>query len=143
MLIWVADGTRRKRDIEQFGHAWQDGIPVGGNPNLRKTFSDSCLLLREWADSASPIFFDLGQAQVLWWVLARGVNESAYLAPYSRAKFIESHCNGGAEMAGREFDEFVSEIPKLVANYESWTATQHIQGIQRYPILRNRTRRRF
>jgi hypothetical protein len=74
---------------------------------------------------------------------ARGVKGSAYLAPYSRAKFIESHCNGGAEMAGREFDEFVSEIPQLVANYESWTATQHIQGIQRYPILRTRSHRSF
>jgi competence protein CoiA len=142
-LIWVVDGTRRKRDIEQFGNAWQEGIPVGGNPNLRKTFPDSCLLLREWEDSPSPIFFDLSRAQVLWWVLARGVNGSAYLAPYCRAKFIESHGSGGAEIAAREFDEFVSEIPKLVADYESWTARQHIQGIQRYPILGNRSRRRF
>jgi competence protein CoiA len=142
-LIWVVDGTRRKRDIEQFGKAWQDAVPVGGNPSLRVTFSDSCLLLREWADSPSPIFFDLGQAQVLWWVLARGVNGSAYLAPYSRAKFIESHCGGGAEITAREFDEFVSDIPKLVADYESWTAAQRIQGSQRYPILRNRSRKRF
>ena len=142
-LIWVVDGTRRKGDIEQFGNAWRDGIPVGANPNLRKTFSDSCLLLREWADSHSPIFIDLGQAHVLWWVLAKAIDGSAYITPYSRSKFIESHRSPGTEIAAIEFDQFVTDIPKLVADYESWIATQRIQSIQRYPILRNRSRRRF
>lgn len=142
-LIWVVHGTRRKRDSEQLGNAWKDGIPVGGNPNLRKVFSDSCHLLRDWADSHSPIFFDFGQAQILWWVLARGVNGSAYMAPYSRAKFIESHRSPGTELAAKEFDEFVTDIPKLVANFEIWTAAQRTPGVQRFPILRNRPRRRF
>jgi len=131
--MWVVDGTRRKKRHRAVWSCLARRHTSRGNPNLRKTFSDSCLLLREWADSPSPIFIDLGQAQILWWVLARGVNGSAYLAPYSRAKFIESHRSGATEMAAREFDKFVSEIPKLVANYESWTGAQRIPGHSTIP----------
>src|SRR5262245_61579053 len=28
-LVWVVDGTRRKRDAGQFARAWSDGTPVG------------------------------------------------------------------------------------------------------------------
>jgi hypothetical protein len=28
-LVWVVDGTRRKRDAAQFARAWSDGTPVG------------------------------------------------------------------------------------------------------------------
>jgi hypothetical protein len=49
----------------------------------------------------------------------------------------------GTEIATIELDQFVTDIPNLVAAYESWIATQRIQGVQRYPILRNRSRRRF
>jgi competence protein CoiA len=139
-LIWVVDGTRRKRDSEQLANAWRDGIQVDANPNLRKALSDSCTLLREWTGNNSPTFFDLGEAQVLWWLLAKGVNGSAYMAPYSRVKFIESHRSSETEIAAKEFDEFVADIPKLVANYESWTAALRIQGVPRYPIRRSHKR---
>jgi hypothetical protein len=116
-LIWVVDGTRRKRDRAQFVKAWNQGVPVGGNLQLRRAFSDGCVLLREWAGSNAPIFFDFGEVQLLWWLLARSADGPTYLAPYSRATFIESHRGGVTEIA-REFDEFVNDIPKLVADYE-------------------------
>jgi hypothetical protein len=117
-LIWVVDGTRRKRDRAQLLNAWQEGVPIGANSLVRRGFSDDCALLREWAGSNAPIFFDLGELQVLWWLFARSTDGSTYIAPYSRARFIESHRGGAMEIA-REFDEFVNDIPKLVADYES------------------------
>jgi competence protein CoiA len=142
-LIWVVDGTRRKRDIGQFASAWKDGVPVNGNSYLRKVLSDGCLLLREWADSPTPIFVDFGQAQVLWWVLAKGVSGAAYVAPYSRAKFIESLRSASTEVVAREFDEFVAEIPQLVARYEAWVASQGTNRALRFSVPRNRLRRRL
>jgi competence protein CoiA len=121
-LIWVVNGTRRKRDGEQLLRAWNEGVPVGANSTIRRTFSDECVLLREWIGSRSPIFFDLGEEKPLWWLFARSTSESAYVAPYSRAKFIEGHRVGATEIAAREFDEFVNDIPKLVAEYESRAA---------------------
>jgi competence protein CoiA len=149
-LIWVVDGTRRKRDRAQLLNAWKEGVPVGENSLVRRAFLDNCVLLREWAGSDAPIFFDLGERQVLWWLLAKNTNGSAYVTPYSHTKFIESHRGGATEIA-REFDEFVSEIPKLVADYESQrrdqarrqTPTQPLQGFQQYLARRDRCRRRF
>ena len=149
-LIWVVDGTRRKRDSAQLLNAWKEGVPVGENSLVRRAFSDGCVLLREWADSNAPIFFDLGERQILWWLFAKSTNGSAYVAPYPRDKFIESH-RGAATDIAREFDEFVNDIPKLVAVYESRSRTQALrqapmqplQGFQQYPARRHGRGRRF
>lgn len=118
-LIWVVDGMRRKRDREQLIRAWNQGVPVGGNSLVRKSFSDNCGLLREWAGSNVPIFFDLGEMERLWWLFGKSDKGSAYLHPFSRAQFVEWHRNTATE-AARQFDEFVSVLlPKLIADYES------------------------
>ena len=149
-LIWVVNGTRRKSDRAQLLKAWKEGAPVGANSLVRKAFSDSCVLLREWASSDAPIFFDLGDMQVLWWLFAKSTDGPAYVAPYSRDRFIESHRGGATEIA-REFDEFVKDIPKLVGDYESHfraqasqrTPTQPLQDLQQYLARRNRLRKRL
>ena len=138
-LIWVVNGTRRKRDRVQLIRAWEEGVPVGGNSLVRKAFSDDCGLLREWAGSNAPIFFDLGETERLWWLFAKNTNGSAYFVPYPRAPFIECHRSTGTELA-RQFDEFVSDIPKLIAAYESHRRAQPL----RQDLLQPRTsRRRF
>ena len=70
-LVWVVDGARRKRDRTQFLNAWKEGMQVGGNSLVRRAFSDKCVLLREWAGSHAPIFFDFGE-EVLWWLFFWG-----------------------------------------------------------------------
>jgi len=136
-VIWVVDGTRRKKDVAQLLSAWNEGAPVGANSLLRRAFSDNCTLLREWAGN-TPIFFDLGEPELLWWLLATST-KGAYLTPYSRARFIESHRAGGAADAAREFDEFVNDIPKLVANWESQLRAQSLQD----PLALRPPRRSF
>ncbi len=117
-LVWVVNGTRRKRDRVQLIRAWKEGVPVGGNSLVRKAFSDDCGLLREWAGSNAPIFFDLGETERLWWLFAKSTNAWVYLAHFPRAQFIECHRSTATEIP-RQFDEFVSDIPKLIADYES------------------------
>ena len=138
-LIWVVDGTRRKRDRAQLLNAWKEGVPVGAHSLIRRAFSDNCVLLREWAGSDAPIFFDLGEVQVLWWLFAKSTDGPAYVAPYSRATFIESHRGGAPEIA-REFDEFVKDIPKLVGDYESY---RRAQPLRQDPLQPRPSRRRL
>jgi len=139
-LVWVVDGTRRKRDRAQLIRAWEEGVPFGGNSLVRKAFSDNCGLLREWAGSNAPIFFDLGEMERLWWLCAKSTNGSAYVHPFSRAQFIEWHRNT-ATGAARQFDEFVSDmLPKLIADYESRPRAQPLRWD---PLQPRRLRRSF
>ena len=117
-LIWVVDGTRRKRDRAQIIRAWQENVTVAGNSWVRKAYSDECALLREWGGSNAPVFFDLGDEEWLWWLVGRSTNGWAYLNPFSRAQFIEWHRSTAAE-ATRQLNEYVSVLPKLIADYES------------------------
>src|SRR6266576_2715857 len=125
-LIWVVDGTRRKRDRAQLIRAWNDGVPFRGSRLVRNAFSDDCGLLREWAGSNVPIFFDLGEMEQLWWLFAKSTNAWVYLAHFPRAQFIECHRSPAREIA-RQFDEFVSDIPKLIADYESRSRAQPLR----------------
>jgi competence protein CoiA len=149
-LVWVVDGTRRKRDKAQFAKALNNGTPVSTKPLVRRVLSDECVLLREWAGSHAPIFFDFGGGQALWWLLAGRPDGPAYVAPFSRAVFIEIH-RGGVTQVARDFDEFVKDVNELVAHREAQlraqelkrTSLQPLLGFQRYSPRRERLRRRF
>jgi len=126
-LIWVVDGTR-KRDRAQLIRVWEEGVPLGGNPNVRKAFWADCGLLREWAGSEAPIFFDLGEMERLLWLCGKRTDGWAYVHPFSRAQFIEWH-RSTATGAALQFDEFVTDIlPKWIANYESSLRAQPLRG---------------
>ena len=141
-LIWVVDGTRRKKDRAQVIRAWEKGVQVGRNPLVRRASSNNCGLLREWVASDAPIFLDLGDMQALWWLFAKSTDGSAYIMPYPRATFIESH-RGGAPEAARQFDEFVNEIPKLIVNYESQLRAQPLRWDPLQPRVFRRSRRLY
>lgn len=127
-LIWVVNGTRRKRDSAQLIRAWEEGVAVAGSPLVRKAFSDNCRLLREWAGSNAPIFFDLGEKEWLWWLVATSTSGSAYVQRFSRAQFIAWHRSTTTE-ASCQFDEFVSDIlPRLIADYEARPRAQPLRG---------------
>jgi hypothetical protein len=64
-LVWVVDGTARKRDAGQSAKAWNDGMPVGKASPVRRSYAGDCALLREWTDSQTPIYIDFGDRQCL------------------------------------------------------------------------------
>jgi len=122
-LIWVVNGTRRKRDRAQLLNAWNHGGRVAVNSPVRKVFSFDCALLKEWAGSHAPVFFDLGEPDVLWWLI-KSTDGSAYVHRFSRAEFIGWHLS----RAAHPLDEFVSvTLPRLIADYEADIRAQALQ----------------
>lgn len=117
-LIWIVDGTSRKRDAGQFAQAWSNGTPVGTVAPVRRLYADDCALLREWTDSQTPIFIDFGDGQWLWWILPGRLNESVYVAKFPRAVFIHIQ-RSGVVQEGLDFDGLVKELCGLVARYEA------------------------
>src|SRR5258708_11607479 len=117
-LVWVVDGTRRKRDEKQFIEALNTGTQRHANFPIKRVHSDECALLREWVGSSAPIFFDFGSEQALSWLIAERPDGLAYIGPISRASFIAMH-GGGVTPAARDFDGLVKDFSGLVADYES------------------------
>ncbi len=136
-IVWVVNGTRRIRDRQQFFNAWERGVPVGNNSAVRRVFSDECVLLREWASGAAPVFLDFGEEeQGLRWLLRTSCNASIYVAHFTRAAFIEVHRVGA-------FDALAMELGKLVAGYELHLQARPVQGFPQYLARKGRFRRRF
>lgn len=149
-LVWVVDGMRRKRDGKQFIEALNNGARLDARLSVVQVRSDECALLREWAGSRAPIFFDFGAEQMLFWLIAGRPDGPAYVGPVSRASFIEMH-RGGVTQTARDFDELVKDFSGLVADYESHlqaqalkrNSLQPLQGFQRYLARGDRLRSRF
>ncbi len=130
-LVWVVDGLRRKRDEAGFHRAWEESVtPFGANAPVRQVWSQEGALLRDWAGSRAHVFFDLGDEQVLWWLLPNANDINAYVTRISRAAFIETH-RRTATKGPNDFDSFAEELIGLVADYESHRRTQLSVGVQR------------
>ncbi|PKL19553.1 MAG: hypothetical protein CVV49_00520 [Spirochaetae bacterium HGW-Spirochaetae-5] len=115
--IWVVDGTRRKRDIEQFSKTLNSSKPFGSNVKVWRVHSDECVLLREWEDSNTPIFFDFG-GDTLWWLLDGSSKGMVYVTSIPRIYFIEVHCVGEKQKIDA-FNDFVKDVRNLIKGYES------------------------
>lgn len=138
-LVWVVNATRRSRDAPQLLKGWEQGRPVGDG-FVRRILSEECRLLREWADSHVPTFFDSGEDS-LWWLLKADRDHWAYLAKFPRAQFLQIH----REQTDGGFDQFVKDIDGLVRSYESHlraTATPRpLQDFTGYITRARRSRR--
>lgn len=115
-LIWVVDGTRRKRDAEQFQNSWNHGTAVGNSSNLRRIYSGDSALLREWSSSLGPIFIDFG-GQLLGWVLPGRQNGAVYVALFPRNLLIHILRTGIVEK-GLNFDGLVKEFSESIVRHE-------------------------
>jgi competence protein CoiA len=116
-IIWVVDGTRRKRDKVQLTKALNHGELISNRAPVRRVRVDECTLLQEWFDSP-PVFFDFGGEQILWWLLNGGSNGLAYISPFSCSDFIKIH-GSGPNQKFDDFTNFVKDVSGLVRNYES------------------------
>jgi len=135
-LVWVIDGSRRKRDKSQFFTVWENGIDFIKQWNLKRIpFPDECALLRDWSGSNTPVFFDFSgegnksEDQYLWGLI-RVVNGMAYLGPLLRESFIKYH-SPQAKMNKLDFLELLRNIneaieiinqPRRVSSFDPLTA---------------------
>ncbi|WP_146002153.1 competence protein CoiA [Cupriavidus pauculus] len=148
-LAWVVDGSRRKTDRKRFNDAWNEGLRLPSNSPVRRVRHDACPIVREWVDTTAPVLFDFGNDTPLWWLLAKGSNGYAYVAPFSRADFVAIHRNGATKLAA-DFQSLAGELGLLVASYERslripafGRAPLQTAQIVRRPVLRGRYRGRL
>lgn len=119
-LIWIVDGTRRKRDVTQFLNSVNHGLAIGA---ARRISSSGCALIRDWSENTAPLFFDFG-AGALWWLAGRADDGAAWIAPYSRTDFINGRLGVNPQLT-RDFDAFVRDVPGLIATWESAARIQY------------------
>ncbi|AMN40481.1 competence protein CoiA [Rhodoplanes sp. Z2-YC6860] len=144
-MVWVVDGRRRKRDVEQLlkciGRCVWDQPPF----ILHVTNHAECALLRDWNSSSMPVYFDLGVRQedgrpIFWRRDPISRNGRTYLTPVSRESFLKVHREGLD--AEQQFSEGVSVIVDSLRQNARRAQSQQPPRVQRY-FMNSRQGRRF
>ena len=130
-LVWVVDGMRRRTDKSQFGKAVTGAATIGTKqlPVLKVGFADECRLLREWAGSRVPVFFDFtsvdkSEDHGLWCLLPGSTIDGAYVMPCSRESFIAVHQSEQAQV-GSQFEDLMSALSLLVSDHQKYLNSKH------------------
>lgn len=137
-LIWIVDGTRRKRDKVQFFEALKNGKLIAEQINLwRIPFLEECTLLREWSESRVPVFFDFpcshNPKEDQLWCLMRVFNGMAYIGPFSRIKLIEYH-SPEARKTNLDFAELLKKLHMIINKFvqgHQHGASNHLESMLR------------
>ncbi len=113
-LIWVVHAKKRKRDQAKFIKLLNEGMqPFKNIPLLKlRGFLDECALLRDWAGSPAPIFFDFDETSTLWYLLPHSSVTQAYVVKFSKEYFIELHLKG----INHDLEFWFSELINLALN---------------------------
>lgn len=115
-VVWVVDGTTRKRDQEQFLSAWDEALPIARNSLVRKVNCAVGALLRDWAGSPAHVFIDFGGDQDLYWI-APGENDFwVNIVCLPRLQFVERHRSAGFDLVVKDFMRHIAnpEPPQAV-----------------------------
>jgi hypothetical protein len=137
-LIWVVDGARRKGDIAQFSRAWDKGESPDPLSSKRRILSPEGALLRDWAGSRAHVFFDFGDARLLWWLFPESDDIRAYVQHISRAQFLRVHRERHAH-GPSEFDLLVQNFNAFIARYETPPSTPRPRRLTEIPPPPNRS----
>ena len=59
-MLWIVNGARQPNDKEKFINLWRCSVPVKGKVEMWKLKGsfEKCPLLRDWAESSAPVFFE-------------------------------------------------------------------------------------
>jgi hypothetical protein len=150
-LVWIVDGTRRKRDQLKFFELLKNGKSVGERLRILPSFSeDECALVRDWGGSNAPVFFDFGPTELLWCIVPKGGNQNVYAAGFTRAEFIGFHLADATQM---DFSKILGKINEWVSANVALRLVQAgnlqlvrqppLNAFQTYTARRERFRRRF
>jgi hypothetical protein len=118
-LVWVVDGTRRKRDKLQFSKALKKGINLSAKLPILCVHTEGCALLREWAGCRAPVFFDFSgvndsEGGPLWWLLPWSLNGMACVLQFSRPDFIKLH-RTGSKQEGLDILDILKQLKEIVS----------------------------
>ncbi|HRK06596.1 MAG TPA: competence protein CoiA family protein [Pseudobdellovibrionaceae bacterium] len=137
-LVWVADGTRRKRDKQQLFESLREVAQVS-NPQspVRRDFKvlpNDSALIRDWSGGHAPIFVDFGSEDpVLWCLISKFSEGEIYVLEFWRAGFIAFHRNEVIE------SDYFADLMKNFRN----TIWQLIEGPKSQPRPHFVPQRRF
>jgi competence protein CoiA len=117
-LVWVLDGTRRKRDKLNFHRILDEFAIRSVDPRFKTVIGqDDCKLIKEWHESNALVFLDFqdedeSKQPIIWFLFPKTGEDETHLFPILRYYFIELHNNG-------KFDELVEKtispfIKKLI-----------------------------
>ena len=111
-LIWIVDGTRRKRDEPRFSK--ELGYTRKLSPRgVRRVYAGEGRLLEEWGASKAHVLFDFGDGE-LWWLSPKSDDTWAYVLPLKREGFLWVH-NATATDDIPPFEQFVGEFNADIA----------------------------
>lgn len=99
-MIWIVDGTRRKRDVKSFHSAI---YIVNHKPLIYSAYADDCALLRDWVSRPVDVVFDLGERdediqkfrKPVLWQLHPDPKGHVILTPIYTEAFVELLRMGG------------------------------------------------
>jgi len=92
-LVWIVNGQRRKKDPVHFFGSLKL-VKTLEDPFFKRAcdvISDKSALLRDWSNTASPVFFDFNEPEVLWCLLPQSPEGKAVVVEISRKRFIDLH----------------------------------------------------
>lgn len=91
-MIWIVNGLRQPNDKEKFIHFWRCTVPIKEKVEIWKFKGsiEKCPLLRDWADSNAPVFFDLGEDFLLGLLPKDFSEEERYLVGIERKTLVAS-----------------------------------------------------
>jgi hypothetical protein len=146
-MVWVVDGRRRQRDRKKFLSELDDGITINREPAILSVLWTEGALLRDWAKSRVPVYFDLGESEpedkrrfdrpILWRLNPKDANGKTYLSPVSKEFFVRVY------LEGMPFDEDYAKAIDLALVKRSIhhaLTPQPVPPVQRYS---QRARRRL
>ncbi|MEQ9308117.1 MAG: competence protein CoiA family protein [Balneolaceae bacterium] len=111
-LVWVVDGLRRKKDINQFQKIFEESDTVNRHPTIERVrYIEECKLLDEWSNSSSMVFFDFhDKDSELWFILPEMQKIGCFLMFLTKNEFIELHKTCG-------FEKFYTEQIQQLRNF--------------------------
>lgn len=91
-IIWIVNGTRRPNDKKQFINSLRFSVRITEKDYIwrLKSSYEECPLLRDWADSKAPVFFDFDEDFLLGILPKDPSTEERYLVGIDRKTLITS-----------------------------------------------------
>lgn len=140
-LVWVLDGTRRKRDKPNFHRILDEYKLRSDDPRfICITGPEDCRLIKEWHVNNAPVFLDFQDVDtnnqpIIWFLFPMLRSREAYLWPFYKDKFIELHKNN-------EFDALMeNEIIPFITKSVPKRQAQRIKIQPRRVVPRHKNRR--
>jgi competence protein CoiA len=141
-MVWVVDGQRRKRDRARLFESIYEAIEVNREPPIRSLQWQEGALLRDWAASRVPVYFDFedSEGDTRLWRLNPHSPNGTYLSAVEKTLFLQIH------LTGLPFDEmqYTKAVELTAANYylkRQAARTRPLPDFERH--MARRARRHF